>query len=86
MSLEELEAVRLCDLEGLDQDTAAARMGVSRGTFQRILYSARKTTATALCESLVILIRGGNYEQTDRELPCAYSCANCPKKIDEKGE
>ena len=61
MTLVELEALRLCDIEGLDQDAAAARMDVSRGTLQRILYSARRISATALCDSLVILIRGGNY-------------------------
>ena len=40
LSVEQLEALRLCDLEGLDQDSAALRMDVSRGTFQRILYAA----------------------------------------------
>ena len=89
MSLEELEAIRLCDMEGLDQDEAALRMGVSRGTFQRILYSARKVTATALCESLVILIRGGNYEMAYEDCHCPYSCMRCPQsaqKTDKKGE
>ena len=37
LSLEELESLRLCDLEGLDQETAARRMEVSRGTLQRII-------------------------------------------------
>ena len=67
MTLVELEALRLCDIEGLDQDAAAARMDVSRGTLQRILYSARRISATALCESLVILIRGGNYTMVDAQ-------------------
>jgi len=80
MSLEELEAIRLCDMEELGQDEAAQRMGVSRGTFQRILYSARKTTATALCNSLVILIRGGNYESPESDCPCPYACTTCPQE------
>ena len=42
IQVDALEALRLCDLEGLDQDAAAQQMGVSRGTFQRILYAARK--------------------------------------------
>jgi len=45
---DELEALRLCDLEGLFQQQAGERMGVSRGTVQRILTRARKKTAQAL--------------------------------------
>jgi len=40
LALDELEALRLCDLLGLDQETAGERMGVSRGTVQRLLSSA----------------------------------------------
>ena len=36
LELSELEAMRLCDLEGLDQSAAGERMGVSRGTVQRL--------------------------------------------------
>lgn len=52
---DELEALRLCDMEGLTQEEAGKRMGVSRGTVQRILLSARKKAATALaeCKALV---------------------------------
>ena len=42
LKLEELEAVRLKDLEGLEQSECAEKMGVSRPTFQRILLSARE--------------------------------------------
>ena len=42
------EALRLCDAEGLDQQQAADRMGVSRGTVQRLLQRARRTVAAAL--------------------------------------
>ncbi|HEY6000716.1 MAG TPA: DUF134 domain-containing protein [bacterium] len=45
---DELEALRLCDGEGLTQSAAGARMGVSRGTVQRILAAARNKVATAL--------------------------------------
>ena len=62
MTVEELESLRLCDLEGLDQDAAADRMNVSRGTFQRILYSARRHSAEALVGGAPLLIEGGNYE------------------------
>lgn len=39
---DELEALRLCDKEGLIQEQAGKRMGVSRGTVQRLLTAARK--------------------------------------------
>ena len=46
----ELEALRLVDLEGLSQEEAGERMGVSRGTVWRLIQSARKKTAQALTE------------------------------------
>lgn len=45
---DELEALKLCDFEGLTQEQAGERMGVSRGTIQRLLTSARKKVAEAL--------------------------------------
>ena len=50
MTLDELEVLRLVDYEGLLQEEAAARMGVSRGTVWRCLKSARKKVATMLVE------------------------------------
>ena len=61
LTVEELEALRLCDMEAMDQDAAARNMDVSRGTFQRILYSARRTVARALWEGRGLVIGGGNY-------------------------
>jgi predicted DNA-binding protein (UPF0251 family) len=48
--------LKLCDAEGLTQEEAGKRMGISRGTVQRILSSARQKTATALaeCKALVL--------------------------------
>jgi len=45
---DEMEAFRLCDAEGLTQEEAGVRMGVSRGTIQRIVTMARKKVATSL--------------------------------------
>ncbi len=58
---DELEALKLCDNDGLTQEEAGKRMGVSRGTVQRLLSSGRKKTATALSECKAII-----YEQTKR--------------------
>jgi len=45
---DELEALILCDRDGLTQVEAGARMGVSRGTVQRLVSGARRTVAEAL--------------------------------------
>jgi len=55
LHLDELEALRLCDFEGLTQEEAGMRMGVSRGTVQRIITSARKKTAQALTEGQALV-------------------------------
>ena len=59
---EELEALRLADLEGLTQQDAAERMGVSRSTFQRIVTGARRQVALALTEGSALQIEGGTFE------------------------
>jgi predicted DNA-binding protein (UPF0251 family) len=55
LPLDELEALKLCDLDGLTQEEAGARMGVSRGTIQRILSVARKKVAMALVKGKAIV-------------------------------
>jgi uncharacterized protein len=52
---EELEALKLCDLDDLTQAEAGAEMGVSRGTIQRILTIARKKVAKALSKGQAIV-------------------------------
>jgi predicted DNA-binding protein (UPF0251 family) len=56
VELAELEALRLVDLEGLSQEEAGERMGISRGTVWRLIQSARKKTAQALTEGRPVLI------------------------------
>lgn len=53
---DELESLKLCDVDGLSQEEAGMKMGISRGTVQRILASARRKTASALtqCKALVL--------------------------------
>ena len=83
ITVEEVEAMRLCDMEGLSQDLAADMMEVSRGTFQRILYAARKKVATALVEGDDLLIGGGHYEVAS---PCHEGrrcCKKCRKNMDQ---
>ncbi|WP_296305314.1 DUF134 domain-containing protein [uncultured Desulfovibrio sp.] len=61
LSVEELEALRLADLEDLTAIEAARRMRISRHTFGRTLAAARRTVAAALCRGLALRIEGGTY-------------------------
>ena len=61
LSVEGMEALRLSDHEGMDQDGAAALMGVSRQTYGRILAEARGIVAHALITGKVLRVSGGNY-------------------------
>ena len=70
LSIEEVEAIRLKDLEGLDQEESARRMHISRATFQRVLDSARRKTAEALIMGKAILMAGGNFELAIRRFRC----------------
>lgn len=56
VQLDEFEAMRLCDLDGLEQAEAGEKMGVSRGTIQRLLESGRKKLLQALVEQKAIQI------------------------------
>jgi predicted DNA-binding protein (UPF0251 family) len=59
MTLDEFEAMRLADLDGLYQEQAAERMKVSRPTFSRIVDSARRKMADALVHGKALRIEGG---------------------------
>lgn len=61
LSVEELEALRLADLEGLSQAAGAASMGISRHTFGRVLASARRNVALALVGGQALRIEGGDW-------------------------
>ncbi len=56
LRLSELEAMRLCDVEGLDQQAAGASMGVSRGTIQRLLGRGREKVVRAILRSQALII------------------------------
>jgi len=71
LSLEELEAIRLKDLEELEQEGCAQQMCISRPTFHRILESARKKLADALINGKSIQIEGGNFELPQRRFRCS---------------
>jgi predicted DNA-binding protein (UPF0251 family) len=63
LELSELEAMRLCDLEGLDQSGAGRRMGVSRGTIQRLLQSGRAKLLGSLLRNSALVIEKGAHDE-----------------------
>ncbi len=73
LTVEELEAVRLKDLMGLEQEACAEKMGVSRPTYHRILSSARQKIAEALINGKAIKVEGGNFRMAVR----LYRCQDC---------
>ncbi|HET6475803.1 MAG TPA: DUF134 domain-containing protein [Thermoleophilia bacterium] len=75
LAIDELEAIRLVDLEGLSHEQAAAAMGVSRQTVGRVLERGRAKVAEALVGGKAILIGGGQYRVEPRQR-CCTSCGN----------
>jgi uncharacterized protein len=72
LTLDEMEAVRLADLEGLYQEDAAVRMNVSRQTFANILTTAHRKIAEALILGKALRIEGGNIEVSGEQFVCQY--------------
>lgn len=60
---DELESLRLADMQGLTQEQGAREMGISRSTFQRTLASARRQVALALVEGAALRLVGSTIEQ-----------------------
>jgi predicted DNA-binding protein (UPF0251 family) len=74
LGLDELEALRLADLQGLYHEQAAARMAVSRATFGRLIEAARRKVAEALVHGKILLIKGGPIMTTAMR---TFRCSEC---------
>ena len=70
LTLDQFEAMRLCDLEGLEQTEAGERMGVSRGTVQRLLYSGRRQIVEAILNMNALII---NLRESEAEHVSLYT-------------
>jgi predicted DNA-binding protein (UPF0251 family) len=73
LTVDEWEALRLADYEGLYHDAAARQMNVSRPTFGRIIEVARRKVTRALVKGQALTIKGGDFEMTTRKFSC-YDC------------
>ena len=69
LTVDGLEAMRLADAEGLDQETAAQRMGISRPTFSRLVAEARAVVARAMVNGWAVRIEGGPVEMIEAPGP-----------------
>ena len=76
MTVDEFEALRLLDNEGLTQEACASRMNIARTTVTAIYDSARKKVADALVNGKRLLITGGHFE---------YEPVDIKQSIKEKG-
>jgi predicted DNA-binding protein (UPF0251 family) len=70
LTVEEAEAIRLKDMEGLEQQEGAERMNISRPTFQRVLVSARQKLADAFLNGKAVRIEGGNFGMDMNRFRC----------------
>ncbi len=62
LSLDQFEAIRLCDGERVDQEEAGRRMEISRGTIQRLLYNGRQQIVNAILNNDALIINLKNEE------------------------
>lgn len=93
LSVDELEALRLKNLKGLEQKEAAEEMDVSQPTFSRLLSSAREKVTEALVNGKAIKIEGGNYQFVERgkgrkrghgKPPNYCICPNCGREQEKQ--
>ncbi len=74
LTLDEYEAVRLADLQGLYQEEAAQKMNISRQTFGNIILSAHHKIADALINGKSLRIEGGYVNDLKER---KFVCADC---------
>jgi len=70
LAVEEAEAIRLKDIEGLEGEQGAEKMNISRATFQRVLASGRLKVADAILNGKAIRIEGGSFELAFNRFRC----------------
>lgn len=83
ITIDEIEAIRLADYNGLYHEKAAKKMNISRQTFSRILSSAHKKIGDGIINGKAIKFKGGNYNFAKRGL---IMNTNQKKGLGNKGE
>lgn len=82
LKIEELEAMRLRDIQELSQEECAEKMEISRQTFQNIIEKARKKVTLALTEGKAISVGGGHYTKN----VCRFRCNSCGNQVETSFE
>ncbi|MGY5881916.1 MAG: DUF134 domain-containing protein, partial [Candidatus Thorarchaeota archaeon] len=82
--IDEFEALRLADFEGLSQRDASTAMQISQPTFNRVLSSARSKVASGLVQGFVLRIEGGRYRLADGT--GILECIDCGESVDMSSE
>lgn len=75
LTVDEFEAIRLADLEGMYHENAARKMNISRQTFGNIVDSAHRKIADSLVNAKALRISGGVVKMIERHFTC-YDCKN----------
>ena len=75
LTLDELESLRLADLDGLYQEQAAEKMKISRPTFSRVIEQARRKVADALIHGKALRLEGGAVVMKRRNMKIAIPVA-----------
>lgn len=83
MTLDEYEAIRLMDLENLQQEQAAAQMGVARTTVQLIYNNARRKLADCLVNGKRLVIEGGDVALCERACAVPRTRTLLPQRLPE---
>jgi predicted DNA-binding protein (UPF0251 family)/DNA-directed RNA polymerase subunit RPC12/RpoP len=84
ITIDEFEALRLADFEGLSQRDASIAMEISQPTFNRVLSSARHKVASGLVQGFVLRIEGGRYRLADGT--GILECIDCGASVDMSSE
>lgn len=71
LSLDEYEAIRLADMEGMSHEEAADKMGVSRSTFSRLVEKSRRKLAEFIFLGKWLTIDGGNIHFLQNIIQCS---------------
>jgi len=83
ITLDEYEAFRLADFEGLDHLEASVQMAISRPTFSRLIEKARSKIAHAIVDGLELTIEGGNIDFLNGRHRCRDCGGEQTHAIDE---
>ena len=81
LTVDQREAIRLSDLQGMSHEEAGRHMGVSRATFGRIVQQARRAVADALINGKAINVEGGSYKLVSTTR--FFHCHHCDHEWEE---